>query len=230
MTDLRDKVPKSDPDKDAAADYGLTALSALVPVFGTAIADLTRGILDRKAEERRHEFNAAVADELDALAKRVEELTPAAILQSDDFLAAYATAIRVASETASQSKRRRLARALASMGPSQMLPPYRKDFYFGLATRYSDVHIAVLKFLRNPRPWLDAPRRASWGAELPGWLWVGVRLFPDADGDELRDSLTPVSNDLVSDGLADFEPHPGREYPILTAPGQGFLNFVAEPE
>lgn len=191
-------VPELNPDRDALLDFGLTAVSA-IPVLGGVIADLSRGMLVRKSEERQFEFNVRVAQQIDLMSQAVVGLTPQLIVESDEFMAAYERTARIAAESSSLDKRARLARVLQDLGPWSGLSKGKREYFLRLASEYSDHHILLLMFFREPALWLTR-HVAQWDSSGYGSFsgtpfqtrahpmggtfsdfWVGNRIFSVLD-------------------------------------------------
>jgi hypothetical protein len=235
MSSLRDNLPDHTPDKNAAIDFGLTAVDAVVPVFGGVVADLSRGMLARRSEERQHEFNVAVVGELELVAARVDRLQPETILDSDEFMAAYERAARIAAESASRDKRARLAAALSRMGDWDDLSKESREFFFGLVARYSDLHVFLLVFFHEPQAWLSQhapdfnPRSIMMGSIK---AMLQQHVFPDAS--DLESTVFPALAELKQDGLADVPLTTAMSGDGIVASrisplGRRFLAFLGDP-
>ncbi|MGY4856859.1 hypothetical protein [Cryobacterium sp. AP23] len=197
-------VPESNPDKDALIDYGLTAVNAFVPIVGSGIADLARGIIARKSEERQHAFDTLVALEVTRLAEQVAGITPQSMVESDEFMAAYAKASRVAAETESADKRQRLAAALTRMGPWSSIDPTRRQGLLDLVATYDDLQIFLLGYFRDPTAWLTA-NAPDW---RPGkYMMAGIDTilgdYVFTNGTDWRPSVTTALARFPLDGVAD---------------------------
>ena len=232
MADLRDEIPEIDPDKSAATDYALIALDTFVPVVGGAIADLSRGMLARKAEERQNEFNTLVATEVAKISERVNELTPEAILESDEFMAAYSAASRVAAESDSKAKRARLARALSKMGPWENISRDRRARFFTLVMRYSDLHVFLLRYFRDPPAWLrqNAPKWQPGRYMMAGIETVlGEHVFRGER--DWKETIQPILGEITADGLGQVPlgttmSEDGTVQKRTSSLGDQFLDFI----
>lgn len=233
--DLVSSVPTSNPDKDALTDYGLTAVSALIPVVGGAIADATRGIIARRAEERRHEFDVMLAEAVTDLTGRVEDITPQSMVDSDEFMAAIAKVSRVAAETESVEKRKRLATALTHMGPWSAIDPTRRQHLLDLVARYDDLDIFLLRYFRDPVAWL-VENAETW---QPGrYMMAGIQtilgdfVFPGQDG--WQPSVSASISRFQADGVADVPlktmmSDSGTVEKRTTMFGEQLLDFISDP-
>lgn len=159
MESLKDLVPDHDPVKDATVSVG-AALVSTVPVVGSAVSQVGTGLIASRQAARQHEFDQAVAETVTALTQQIDGLTPQAILDSDEFMAAYSRASRAAAETASKRKRARLASALRHAGPWSRVPNDQRIRFLGLVADYEDVDVALLRYLSHPEEWLTA--NSSW--------------------------------------------------------------------
>lgn len=200
MESLDDLVPEHDPVKDAALSVG-SALVGTIPVVGGAIGQVGAGLIASRQAARQHEFDQAVARVLEDLAQQVEELTPQAILDSDEFMAAYSHASRVAAETASKGKRERLASALRHAGPWSSVPNDRRTRFLTLVAEYEDIDVAVLHYLASPEMWLLA--HSAW---KPGrYLMVSMISVMDehffAEHEDWKSYLPQTLSRLTRDGL-----------------------------
>ena len=234
--DLVAALPESHPDKDALIDYGLTAVNAFIPIVGSGIADLARGIIARKAEERQHQFDALVAVEVTRLTERVEGITPQSMVESDEFMAAYAKVARVAAETESAEKRQRLAAALTHMGPWSSVDPTRRQHLLDLVTMYDDLQVFLLSYFRDPAAWLraNAPDWRS-GKYMMAGIATVLGDFVFTDGNDWRPSVAAALARFPLDGVADVPlqasmTDAGTVQKRTTDYGDQFLDFIAEAE
>ncbi|QTV79262.1 hypothetical protein [Microbacterium sp. NIBRBAC000506063] len=208
MTDsLDDRVPGHSPLRDTMINAGLAGISA-VPLVGGVVAQFTSGLLAERQGARQHKFNVAVARVVEDVLTRVDGLTPEAVLDSDEFMAAYERASRAAAETSSAEKRTRLASAVRHAGPWSTIDESKRAQFLTLVARYDDLHFAMLNFFRDPRAWIKASTAdwhepAQWGASSLGAL-LEKYVFPSVAG--WRQLVTPVLDELQNAGLLDNAP------------------------
>jgi len=233
--DLISAVPASNPDRDAMTDYALTAASALLPIVGGAISDTARGMISRKAEERQHQFDTLVALEVTRLAERVEDITPQAMVESDEFMAAYAKVSRVAAETESIEKRQRLAAALTHMGPWSGIDSTRRHDLLNLVARYHDSDIFLLRYFRNPVTWLSE-NATGWQPGRYELAGIGTILgdYVFAGQSDWRPSVDASISRFEADGVANVPmgttmSESGTVDRRTTAFGNQLLDFIADP-
>lgn len=204
---LADSVPDRHPVVGGMGIAVFAALSA-VPVVGGPAVEIASGILAFRQTGRQHEFNVAVAAALQSVVERLDGLTPASIVESDEFMAAYERASRAAAEAASAEKRARLAAALRHAGPWSSILELRRTQFLEFVVRFGDLHFAMLQFFADPRGWLRAnvpdweEPRAS-GMSSIGAL-LGEYYFPDVHG--WQETVSPVLAELKAAGLLDNAP------------------------
>ncbi|WP_167132522.1 hypothetical protein [Paramicrobacterium chengjingii] len=208
MTDsLEDRVPVHSPLKDTMINAGLAGVSA-APLVGGVVAQFTSGLLAERQGARQHEFNMAVAHAVDDLLTRFDGLTPASVLESDEFMAAYERASRAAAETSSAEKRARLASAIRHTGPWSTIDEPKRTQFLTLVARYDDLHFAMLSFFRDPRSWItantaDGNKPDQQGASSIGAI-LGKYVFSGVAG--WQQLVTPALDDLQNAGLLDNAP------------------------
>lgn len=234
MTDsLENRVPGHSPLKDTLINAGLAGVSA-VPMAGGVVAQFTSGLLAERQAARQHEFNVAVARVVEDVLTRVDGLTSAAVLESDEFMAAYERVSRAAAETASAEKRARLASAIRHAGPWSTIDESKRTQFLTLVARYDELHFAMLSFFRDPQAWIKANTPDwhgpdEWGASSIGAL-LEKYVFPSVTG--WQQLVTPVLDELQNAGLLDNAPlntmmNPSGPLQQRTKPlGAELLQFV----
>ena len=116
VSDLEDLVPPHEPAEDAIAFAGRAALS-LIPAVGPLASETLAYALEARQAQRQHEFNVQIARALTQTMQRIDSAaTLEDVVGSDDFIAGVTRAQRAAAETASATKRQRLAAAVANGG------------------------------------------------------------------------------------------------------------------
>ncbi|MEU4015813.1 hypothetical protein AB0E56_11165 [Microbacterium sp. NPDC028030] len=235
MTDLADLIPPHDPSEDTLAAVGGMALDA-IPILGPLAGRALDHALAARERERRHEFDIGVVSALQQLAERSDTaLTLADVVNSDEFLATLARVQREAAETASHTKRRRLARAAVSaLDPSAPPRAERADF-LRLIIELEDLHIWLLAFFADPRAWLDAHDLAhvyenSGLGSSPGVALEAALNYHDMT---FSVSIEAALDDLEGRGLASaqlrtFMAQGGMVQPRASARGLALLQYLDE--
>lgn len=156
MSDLEALVPPNDPVEETLSFAGRAAIS-VVPVIGQLTADTLAHVLARRQAQRQHDFDVAVARALaDAFERPKDTATLEEVVGSDEFIAAVTRAQRVAAETASQQKRRRLAAAVANGGSWAPFSAAEREQFTRLVEDFDALHIWLLHYFVDPVGWLKA--------------------------------------------------------------------------
>jgi hypothetical protein len=196
--DLSDATASPNRYSAALTTMGMAALG-LVPVVGGAVQTIAQGTLGQRQAEREAEFAQRVARRLQALENGP---SPKQVLDSDEFIAAWTKAERVAAETADAAKRERLARVLARTGPWGPYDPEDRQILLELVTRYTEEHVALLDFFQDP---IAAIHRREPGWKSTYYIAAPMRLVRDFlfPGNAAAMERVPrVSADLERDGTA----------------------------
>lgn len=235
MSDLVSAVPPHEPSEDTLAFAGKAALSA-VPIIGPMAAEVLSHALDFRQARRQHDFNLQIAD---ALTRAVERLDPSLTVEhvvgSDEFVAAVTRAQRVASETASETKRKRLAAAAVNGGDWTPFSASEREQFTRLVEEFHDLHVFLLHYFVDPKAWLDSHGLQDQYERLY-MAGAGTPLSAVLGGPEeqWRAPVDQAVSDLARNGLADI---PLRT--IMSADGviaartsekgRSFLAFLNEP-
>ncbi|MFB7251724.1 hypothetical protein [Microbacterium sp. NPDC056234] len=238
MTDLDKLIPPSEPAQDILTTVLSAGVSAF-PVGGGAVARVIDGAIAARAAERQHAYNVAVVAELNHIAERLDRsLTIADVIRSDEFISALSRTQREAAETASETKRARLARATVQSGPWSDVRASDRAAFLRLVAKYEDLHVWLLAYFADPAAWLDAhglgyvyrEGLSEVGAHVAEALGVGMEGsrstedIPYSVGDALDDLITDSTMSLVQlDGVVD-DPFA----PMITPRGRRFLEYLRE--
>ena len=230
-----ERVPGHDRLQETVTTAGLTAISA-VPVLGGPVATAVTGFLAERQAHRQHEFNVYVAQGLDQIVERVDGLTPEAILESNEFMAAYEKASRAAAESASDDKRQRLANVVANMGVWSGFPEAQRTQLLNLVVEYDDLHVFLIRFFTDPAAWLrtNVPEARSENV-IPSSISHVLGEWVFTDQPNWRVIVEPALAKLKSDGLLDVPlfvsmTGAGAIEPRTTPFAQTFIKFVTEED
>lgn len=156
MTKLEDLIPKQNRGQDAAVAAGKAALS-VIPFVGPFASEGLSFALDGRQAKRQREFNKAVAHELNRVMESIPEpLTPEQLVESDEFCTAVTRAQRLASETASEDRRRWLAAAVANGGSWAPFSDTERQQFARLTEDLDPLHVWLLQYFQDPTAWLQA--------------------------------------------------------------------------
>lgn len=151
MTNLEAPVPPHEPAEGVLALVAKIGLGA-IPVVGPMFAETLAYGLDNRQAERQHEFNVYIAEELARVAAEQSDTRP---IDIDGMIAAVSHGQRIAAETASEAKRRRLAAATVANFMSDYSLSERAQF-MRLVEELDDFHVWLLNYFAGPQAWLDA--------------------------------------------------------------------------
>lgn len=233
MTDLNELVPPHEPAEDALVLAGGLALDA-IPVVGPMATRALDHALAARDRDRRHEFDLAVVEEVQRLARQVDEsLTVADVVESDDFLAAFNRGRRAAAETASAVRRRRLATAVAHSGSWARFSESERHQFGRLAEEFSDLHVWLLVYLDDRGDWrrshgVDETKRYEPTNENPLTQVFGVEInqwwgaFAQAVDDLERERLVVIQRELA-------DAHAKQLHARTVQKGVQFRAFLNEP-
>jgi len=244
MGDLTADIPPHEPSTDALA-FAAKAGLAIIPGIGGLLAEtLGYGMQIRQAE-RQNDFNVRVARELESLgATLASPITVEDVITSDEFLASVTRASRLASEAATDSKRRRLAAVAANSGPWALSTRRERSEFRRLVEDYDDLHIWLLHYLSDPVSWLVAHGFMEPPSEDNDRIPTGgahTRAGDDSPlaialGGPWRTIYPPFAlavADLKRAGLAADSAEYSRIWSALNASttdkGRRFLTFLNEP-
>ncbi|MEV8024618.1 hypothetical protein [Microbacterium sp. NPDC080220] len=236
MSDLEDLVPPHEPAEDAIAFAGRAALS-LIPAVGPLASETLAYALEARQAQRQHQFNLQIAR---ALTETMDRIGSAATLEdvvsSDDFIAGVTRAQRAAAETASASKRQRLAAAVANGGGWAPFSASERAQFVRLVEDFDELHVWLLHYFQNPMEWLQArglyeqhSRISSGGIDGPLGAALGMRQSV------WRESVAQAVADLDRAGLASIPlttmmSRNGIFQPRTSPKGERFLEFINESD
>jgi hypothetical protein len=231
--DLAAHIPQPDAAQEIANALGIAALES-VPLAGPFLAAGPQSALAIRQAQERAKFDGMVVAALRDLDAQINAITPD-MLESTEFVAAYTKAARAAAETASEKKRRRLARALAQMGPWSTLDESWRQQLFDLVAGYDDLHVQLLDYFRDPVGWI---RRGTPDYQEGGFGMGGITgplatyMFPGYV--DWQPIVLPAIRTLETDGTAQVPlgssmTTRGTVEKRTTALGDALFDFIAEP-
>ncbi|WP_029262158.1 MULTISPECIES: hypothetical protein [unclassified Microbacterium] len=234
MTESNLTIPPDDGAGELTAHF-VSSLVELVPGVGPTAARAIDYKMTRRKAARDREFMIAVVAAIKELWEKSEKRPPIEeVFDSDEYLAAFERCSRVASESASDTKRARLARAAATAVLGD-IKEAEIEMFLELTERYSDVHVWLLAFYCDPAAWLEANGMGQ--AAAPGIrggkrdepLQAALRVSPmsmsivKAAVEDLQRDMMLVSFDL-NENVGDrqqFAPQTRRR-------ARRFLRFIGE--
>ena len=232
--DLHAAIPPVEPAEDALVLAG-RALVSSIPVVGGIAAEVISFGIDARNAERRRRFDVLVVQALQSNSDRLDNaVTPESVLASDEFLAAFNRAIRLADETASETKRARLAAAVAASVFQTDRSSDERSAFMRLVEKYDDLHIWLLRLFTDASAHLTGdepcfPSLNSMGGSFRQLINCasGVDNY-SSDVDIAmkaleQEALLPNLNlDRVLTGSGLFDPR-------ISERGTRFLDYLGEP-
>ena len=156
------------------------------------------------------------------------------VVSSEDFIAGVTRAQRAAAETASSSKRKRLAAAVANGAGWAPFSASERAQFVRLVEDFDELHVWLLHYFQNPAEWLQArglyeahSRVSSGGIDGP------LGAAPSMRQSVWRESVTQAVADLDHAGLASIPLTTMMSgiFQSRTSPkGARFLEFINEPD
>jgi hypothetical protein len=226
----------TDPFKDRPEDFlnrGLKAAVGSIPVIGGTAAEFFSFVVGDPAQERRDDFLRSTFNRIENLEGEFEKLKPEALRESEQFQATVVQAVRIASTTASEEKKKLLQNAILNSAIGTVDEFYRQVF-MQLLEQITPPHVVLLAYLDNPKGYPAAVDRAK-------SMYAGARsTLLEAALPELtsnKDMFSRVSSDLHRLGLADTSSNnvmmtggDSMLSPQTTDIGRSFLAFISSPE
>jgi hypothetical protein len=228
------RVPKH--PKRSAADYvqGITkAAASSVPVVGGPAAELLGLVYGPPLEKRREKWMDELADVVNELQQKVENITPESLSQNESFISMSLRATEIAMRNHQKDKLAALRNAVLNAGLKIGIDETIQQIFLNHIDALTPSHLKVLKFFRNPVAWAH-----SHGIHYPNWtmgapstvLEIGI---PELSGRRpFYDQLIADLNQrgLLSDsGIHTMMTGQGMLQSRTTDLGDSFIEFISDP-
>ena len=152
-----------------------TATLASVPV-GASIASLLKDYIPAAKFKRIEAFAQMIADDLKRLNDRVNN----GYILKDEFAYMFEQAFRGVAENYQKEKIESFRGILLNSAIRQDVKQEEKEFFLGLANNLSVLHIKILKFLGNPRDYVEK-QGIDPNSVQGGFRDIFRRLMPEID-------------------------------------------------
>ncbi|QWG10969.1 hypothetical protein KMZ29_14375 [Bradyrhizobium sediminis] len=212
---------------------GIKAGVSMLPVVGSPLVEMLTFVIGDPAQERRDDFMRDTFERLSKLQEDFEQVKPENLHANEQFQATFLQAIRVASTTASQDKKRMLQNAIINSAIGSMDENIRHIF-MQMIDEITPMHAVLLSFLSNPKAHPAAVAKAK-SMMAGGMVRVIEAALPDLTSDDTI--FDRVSGDLGRLGLADtgwfkamMSGGDSMLQPRITNLGKSFLAFISAPE
>jgi len=192
-----DSLPINRSKLDVARDAARAAIS-VVPMVGGPLQVAFEALFASPIEKRKEEWLQKLAEVVVELGERVSGLTPERLAQDDVFV----TVVMQTSQIALRNHQVEKLEALRNAVLNSVLSTIEEDekfIFLRLIDQLTPVHLRTLKFLDDPKAWMQRHSMQN-----PGWSMGGVstvleHCFPQLRG--RRDVYDQIASDLQTDGL-----------------------------
>jgi hypothetical protein len=216
MESLPTNRSKGDNARDA-----IRAVLSVVPMAGGPLQVAFEALFAAPIEKRKEEWLKKLADVVTELGARVDGLTPDRLVQDEVFV----TVIMQSSQIALRNHQAEKLEALRNAVLNTVLSTIDEDekfIFLRLIDQLAPVHLRLLKFLDDPRIWME-----THGINNPGWSMGGLssvleHCFPTMVG--RRDVYDQVIRDLQTEGLVSQ-----GSFTHTTMSGSGMLESRTSP-
>lgn len=223
------------PDNSVAQRQLATAkaVMTLVPYFGGSAAEAFAAILQPKIQKRRDEWFQAIADDLDKLIARVDQIELQKLREDDRFVTALLNASQSVLRDHSVEKREALKNAVLNVAAGIKLEDDLQQLFLNWIDGLTPIHLRVLAFFQNPRSYGECKE-----IQYPNWSMGVPAVVIEHTFKELlgrREIYDQVIADLQQRGLlSKFDAHTtmtteGMFASRTTEIGNTFLDFIASP-
>ena len=233
---MTNQVPGPPEEKSRARQFTETALEAAtssVPFAGGALAVLLAKAFSRTYEKRLRNWMEQLADVVQHLMDRVDDLDVEELANDDDFMDAVATATRSAERTSAKIKLQALQNALLNVGLGYAPDVDKRTIYLRYIDELTPSHLTLLRFLDGPTRWFDE-HDLQWPNVYAGGLMAVVQVaFPAWATDE--SFLDTLAADLQARALIEnpslraIMTARGLEAQRTTPKGRDFMQLITGP-
>lgn len=227
---LAERYPQPD-DTDVMLRLARAGIAA-IPLVGGPINELLSGVLAPSVTRWRDEFIKGLAEDIEHLKLKVDGFKVEKLVENEQFVSATIHAVRIASATHQQEKRRMLQNALLKVAVGKGPTDELQQVFLNAIEAFSPSHVKVLKALWSGTGELINKHHVK-QYELGNLLNYGNvirRLVPELEG---HDGLVQcVLTELRNRGFSTLS-GPEATFPsgtVITNVGIDFLRFVMEPE
>lgn len=231
---MEDRHGRNKPDKPMLYEEVMAAafkgVVGAIPLVGPFLGEMTEVAFRAGVDKKNHEFNMALADEVEILQRRIN-MTVDEIFADPEFQSYLTRAVMIAWETHEEEKIRCVARAAVRSGPWQPTGTSEKEYYWSLLRRYSIDYLVILRVLHQPDLLWE-----YWGItanEMPLHLIfqeiTGLPAHHDGIGQAILSTL--YQDQLTESGYGmGFSIMRGDDRSKLTTLGRDFVQFFNEED
>lgn len=233
MSDQVPDLPEEKSKKRAAVEVTSEGALGAIPFVGSLLAASLSAYFSTTQENRTREWMEEMAEVVQVLIDRVDDLEAADLADNPVFYDAAVAAARIATATSSEEKHRALQNALFNIGIGDSLDADKRVIFLRYVDELTPSHIRFMRFLDNPTGWFEVHGLAWPSVYMGGLMSVVEVAFPEWRADE--PFVDTLANDLLTRGLID---NPGLRTVMtgngLTAQrtkpkGREFMGFISGP-
>jgi hypothetical protein len=173
---------------------------SFIPVAGGAASEIFGAIVAPQLEKRRTEWFEGMANDLEQLKGKIENLTPESLSQNDSFVTMFLHASRTAISNHQREKLEALRNAVLNAATPNAPDDDLQLMFLDAIDTLTTWHLRVLAYFDNPRQWFTE-RGLQLSADLGSALALLQRAYPELDG--RVDFCDILYNELSSRGLLD---------------------------
>lgn len=194
-------LPEQKSKKRTAAEVAAEGGAGMVPFVGSMLAATLSALFSATQENRIREWMEEMAEVVQELLDRVEDLEAQDLPDDPVFYGAAVAAARIATATSSTEKHAALQNALFNVGIGDSLDADKRAIFLRYVDELTPSHIRFMRFLDSPTGWFEQ-HDLQWPNVYAGGLMAVVEVaFPEWRADE--PFLDTLAADLVARGLID---------------------------
>ena len=201
MSERIPDLPEEKSKKRTAVEVASEGAVGAIPFVGSLLAATLSAFFSATQENRTREWMEEMAEVVQELLDRVEDLEAQDLADNPAFYDAAVAAARIATATSAAEKHQALQNALFNVGMGDGLDADKRAIFLRYVDELTPSHIALLRVADNPPGWFEA-RGLAWPSG--GLLGVVKAAFPAWANDE--SFIDTLAADLSSRGLTDGLP------------------------
>lgn len=230
MSEQVPEPPEGKSKTHTAVEVASEGAVGAIPFVGSLLAATLAAFFSATQENRTREWMAEMAQVVEALIDRMEDLEAQDLADNPVFYDAAVATARIATATSAAAKHEALQNALFNIGIGDGLDSDKRAIFLRYVDELTPSHIALLRFADDPPKWFLA-RNLAW----PGGSLLGAvkTAFPGWANDE--PFIDTLAGDLASRGLTDQLPlrtmmtDNGVRAQRTKPKGHEFMAFISGP-
>lgn len=219
-------------------EWGLALAKVLVsfiPAVGGSAAEVLGAIIQPQLDKRKKAWFEELANKLEQLRQRMDNVTPEKLAESPQFSTALLHASTIALRSHQTEKLSALRNAVLNVAASIALSDDFQLMCLDAIDTLTPSHLQMLAYFAGPKEWASAH-----GKPLPPYTMGGAdaplqEAMPELKGH--RDLMDLLYNDLSRRGLVGGDANTlhmamtgqGMVEPRITPLGHQFLQFISSP-